>query len=280
MKTILVPTDLSREADHAIDVAIVMARQMKANIELVHILPSLYDKAYADTAALPEEGRKAFEEEVALARLEIVNLVQHYQVEDVAMKGSVKIGSIFQDIADNIVKLEADLIVLGTKGDSGLHEFFIGSNAEKVVRRALCPVITVRKKVKDFKLKQVVFATDFTKNADPFIHTLQQWQKASAFTFHLLYVNTPLHFQTTGQIKARMHTFLKKHREEDFTIQMVDDYSELEGINAYAQEVEADIIAMLTHGREGVDHVLEGSLAERLVNQASIPIITYRLPAH
>jgi nucleotide-binding universal stress UspA family protein len=279
MKTILVPTDLSKEADHAIEVAILMARQLKASIELVHILPSIYDQVYADTAALPKQGRKAFEEELILAKKEIEDLVQTYKVDDVPIKGIVKISSIFQDIADTIVKLDADLLVLGTKGDSGLHEFFIGSNAEKVVRRAHCPVITVRKKVIDFKLNQVVFATDFTDSAEPFLQTLQQWQKASGFTIHFLYVNTPLHFQTTGQIKARMQKFLKKYGEEVFITTIVDDYSELEGIKNYAQDIGADLIAMLTHGREGVDHILQGSLAEQLVNQASIPVLTYRIPA-
>jgi nucleotide-binding universal stress UspA family protein len=277
MKTIIVPTDLSREADHAVEVAILIARQMKAAIHLVHIIPSIYDQEYADTANLPVQGKEAFDKELAAANLKMASLVKQYQAADVPMKPLVKAGSIFQDTADNIVRLEGDIIVLGTKGDSGLHEFFIGSNAEKVVRRAHCPVVTVRKKVKDFKLRKVVFATDFTSKADALLTTLQQWQHTSFFEIHLVYVNTPLHFATTTYIKSRMQKFLEKYSGMAFTTAIVDDYSELEGIQHYAVETGADMIAMLTHGREGAAHVLQGSLAEQLVNKANIPVLTYSL---
>lgn len=277
MKTILVPTDLSREADHALEVAISMARQLKASIQLIHVVQSIYDQTYANTANLPLQGREAFEQDLELARQEMADLLTHYSAADVSMKWEVKVGSIFQDIADNIVKIDGDLIVLGTKGDTGVHEFFIGSNAEKVVRRAHCPVITVRKKIKDFKLKQVVLATDFTDKAYRELAILQQWRKISPFDIHLLYVNTPLHFKTTTQIKSRMNAFLENQQEGDFITAIVDEYSLVDGIQTYAGQVGADLIAILTHGREGVEHVLAGSLAEQLVNRATIPVLTFRL---
>lgn len=277
MKTIVVPTDLSREADHAIDVALVFARHFNSEIHLVHVIQSIYDTAYADTADLPVQGRKKFEQDLQAAHVELADLAQRYKVADIPIKASVKVGSIFQDIADIIVNIEGDIIVLGTKGDKGMHEFFIGSNAEKVVRRAHCPVVTVRNQMKDFRLKKVVFATDFAPNSDQLLNKLLAWQGITSFDIDLLYVNTQLHFMTTAQINVRMHRFLKKHEDARLRTSIIDDYTELDGIHHYAAETGADMIAMLTHGREGVEHVLEGSLAEKLVNQAGIPILTYSL---
>lgn len=277
MKTVVVPTDFSGEADHAIDVAIVIARQMKASILIVNIIQSIYEAGYAATANLPEEGKKVLEADIKKAEKEMADLVKKYEVEDVEIKTAVKVGSIFQDIADNIVQIEADLIVLGTKGDKGLHAFFIGSNAEKVVRRASCPVITVRKKIKNFKLQHVVFATDFTDKPDKLLSILKQWQKQSFFNINLVYVNTPLNFMPSSKVEERMDKFLKKHPDAEFIPAVVDEYSEREGIQKYAIKAGADLIALLTHGKEGLDHVLEGSIAEQIVNRANIPVLTYNL---
>jgi nucleotide-binding universal stress UspA family protein len=72
-------------------------------------------------------------------------------------------------------------------------------------------------------------------------------------------------------------TFINKHRDVTIHFAIVNAHSVREGIEQYVLEAEADLVALITHGREGVEHILEGSIAEHLVNRSSTPVLTYNL---
>jgi nucleotide-binding universal stress UspA family protein len=189
------------------------------------------------------------------------------------------VGSIFITLAENISAAGTDLIVMGTKGDSGFHEVVEGSNAEKVVRYAHCPIITVGKPAPGFTLRNVVLATDFDPRIGPLLDLLQGWQSLFGFKLHLVYVNTPLNYSTTFKIQQRQEQFLKKHSLENCTAVIIDEYSEKDGILRYADQVQADLVALLTHGRQGLAYMLDGSIAGQVVNHAQVPVLTYNLHA-
>jgi nucleotide-binding universal stress UspA family protein len=168
---------------------------------------------------------------------------------------------------------------MGTKGDSGFHEVVEGSNAEKVVRYAHCPTITVGKPSPGFTLRNVLLATDFDPRIGPLLDLLHGWQSLFGFKLHLVYVNTPLNYSTTFKIQERLEKFLKKHPLENCTTVIIDEYSEKDGILRYADQVQADLVALLTHGRQGLAYVLDGSIAGQVVNHAQVPVLTYNLHA-
>jgi nucleotide-binding universal stress UspA family protein len=193
----------------------------------------------------------------------------------------VKVGSVFEDVSSIIARSEADLIVMGTKGATGLYELLVGSNAEKVVRYARSPVIAVpRGDVGHFGLRNVVFATDFDDRAESLLLLLTGWQRVFRFKLHLLYVNTPGQYATTAKIEDRIGKFLKKYPGPQYTTAIVDEYSVRDGIRVYAAKVNADLVAMLTHGRDGLAHFLGGSLTEDAVNHLPTPVLTYNIHTH
>ena len=140
IKRILVPTDFSRSSLNAVDYAVDLAKQNHAELILVHVIePMSYavPRYLPEPTALLEEQRK--EAQGALDRLVARVSERHPQC-----RSEVHLGVVYQRIAELAHTLKADLIVIATHGRTGLAHLLIGSVAERVVRMAPCPVLTVR----------------------------------------------------------------------------------------------------------------------------------------
>jgi len=143
MKTILHPTDFSEPSKYALEYAVACARQFGAKLYLLHVLPDTPVAGYWGTLAVPttipimadlaEESRKALKEILA-PEVRGATSVEYL----------VRQGVPFLEIIRCAVEIQADLIVCGTHGRTGLKHAIIGSVAENVVRKSPCPVLTVR----------------------------------------------------------------------------------------------------------------------------------------
>jgi len=128
MKNILVPVDFSKYAEHALYMAASIARIQNAEIHLVHTLG-------LGEALLPDDGINAFDAApfVMLTEKKFTNFVNKPYLKDLKVSYSVRKTSVYKEIDDVIKEVNADLIVMGSKGSSGLEEFFIGSNTQKFI---------------------------------------------------------------------------------------------------------------------------------------------------
>ena len=146
IKTILVATDFSNDADAAVETAIELTKAFGAKLELFHAyhveIPPIY-AGFGGDFTRPEDILGPIREgaEATMNRL----------VEEVAAKGVPVQGRIAMDHASRAILEEAervlaDLIVIGTRGLTGLEHLVLGSTAERVLRLAHCPVMTVKAK--------------------------------------------------------------------------------------------------------------------------------------
>ncbi len=136
ISTILHPTDFSQNSESAFHMACALARDYGARLALLHVRP-LPTLAYGEFGALPPEAADHLEElKERLARMQPTDLpvVDRYVVE----------GEIAWEILHLAKELKCDLIVMGTHGRTGLGRLLMGSVAELVVRKAGCPVLTVK----------------------------------------------------------------------------------------------------------------------------------------
>jgi nucleotide-binding universal stress UspA family protein len=277
MKTILVPTDFSREADHALQVATAIARKTGAEIVLEHIIQTAFEAEYTTATNLPKAAKENIEFKTLQAQKKLHKKIKPLQAGQVRISTEARVGNLSDELPQIIASHKVDLIVMGTSGASGWEALIGNSNTAKVVRYARCMVLTVGKKITGFDIKNLVLAVDFKQVPADFISKLREWQALFGFTIHLLYVNAPLNFTTTLTIEKRMNKFLKDHPLASVTPAIFCDYSQQDGIINYAQKVNADVIAMLTHGRNGIMRLLDGSVTENVVNQSQIPVLTYHL---
>jgi len=284
MKTILVPTDFSEQANNALDMAHEMAALAHAEIIILNVLDMPGGHAYAPGGASfnvmggPPMGGEL--DNVYVVELhkktkeKLESIIAEPKYKDIKISYRLQLGNPYHSISEEIVENKVDLVVMGTKGASGMEEMLIGSNTEKVVRMAKCPVLTVKNKVKINKLKKIVFASSFTEAEDHVIAELKKMQKLLSAELHLLKVNTPNSFETSRKIKQEMKDYIDKYDLKHASVNICNDVVEEDGIIYFSEEINADLIAMATHGRTGFMHLLSGSIAEDVVNHAQRPVWT------
>ena len=142
VRRIVCAVDFSEFSDYALTYATEFANVFGAELHLIHVLELPFMPTYA-MAGLPELSVPTDQLEEQ-ARQHMDELTKKTQAEHANVTGVVRIGSAFLEIIRYAQELSADLVVVGTHGRTGLTHMIIGSVAEKVVRKAPCPVLSVK----------------------------------------------------------------------------------------------------------------------------------------
>ncbi len=286
MKKILVPTDFSEQAIYAMEFACQIAQKSDASIHVLHLVDlsgfidySAIGNSYSmlgTTAGIgfDEKVLKSLSENAEEKMNEFLKKISDYNIK---ISTKIEFGNAFQFIVEEVKEGGFNLVVMGSKGSSGVEEFLVGSNTEKVVRHAKCPVITVKSKVDFGAMKNIVYASKFTHDESHVISELKKISDLNGATIHLVRVVTPNAFETTRKIKSIIKEYVKKNDLQNYTINIYNDVVEEDGIIYFARDIEADMIALSTHGRTGLMHLLSGSIAEDVVNHALRPVWTFKL---
>ena len=272
MKTILVPTDLSELANNALAVAVDLARTYEAEILLVHFQPFSIARANTAEGSLSMLGY--------LDKQEDADKVELGQIAQNPAYHGVRISPITVDNADGLydamTERGADLIVLGTHGTSGWDELLFGSNAEHIVRAAHCPVLIIKEGVTHFAPRNPVAAIDIDEALKanwpvyPFKaggHDLNQF----------VYVSTPDDMLAADGVREWMHELAQANGISDYELHIRQARTVESGILNYATEKQADLLVLYTHGHTGLRHLLQGSVAEDILNHAPLPVLILRI---
>ncbi len=150
IKTILFPTDFSNGARAAMDHAVSLASDYKARLILLYVIQDIsiaewYIPSSLSVTDLVEDMQRSAEKEMDKWAAEVSARING--VEKLVVRGVP-----FVEIIKTAKERNADLIVIGTHGRTGINHMLFGSTAEKVVRKAPCPVLTVRIAGKEFKM--------------------------------------------------------------------------------------------------------------------------------
>lgn len=278
MKTILVPTDFSEEAHHATHVAAQLAKASDAKLKVIHIIEIPTGSSFNTIGEV--DASSFMLDRIMISRLVEVRKEKLKELEKSSVFRGVKVeseiifGNPYAGISKEIAKIKANLVIMGSKGSSGIEEVLIGSNTEKVVRQALCPVLTIKKDVSIKKLKNIVFATNFSEEVKGVTKEIKKLQEILGAKIHLVKINTPNSFETEREVKKAAQVFIKTHQISNTQVHIYNALSEEDGIIHFAEDYKMDMIAMATHGRTGFMHLLSGSIAEDVVNHAQRPVWT------
>jgi len=275
MYKILVPIDFSEKSEHAVKMAAKIGKNIEAEIYLLHLveLPSgIVDMGAGSNFSIPESMmylRKVKEK--------ILYLKATYFNDDQIVKYSIKFQNPFEGIRDFVKKINANLIVMGSKGVSDFEEMIIGSNTEKVVRTSTTPVIVVKADSKKFKFKKLVFASNYDdENKVAFVDFLN-FAKQFKTEIHLLKINTASSFENSFITKEKIKNFIKDFDMPKNKIHIHNDESVVKGITNFAKEIEADLIALTTHGRSGLSSLFNSSIAKSVSKSVLRPVITFKI---
>lgn len=151
---ILVPIDFSDYSKSALRYAVNFAKLFNAEILLIYVVePVIYPPDFSmGQIAIPTVATE-FDER---AREELNKLAKNEIPQEIKVTTLIKSGKPFVEIIDTASEADVDLIIIATHGHSGVEHILFGSTAEKVVRKAPCPVLTLREPVKGFMFREEI----------------------------------------------------------------------------------------------------------------------------
>jgi nucleotide-binding universal stress UspA family protein len=299
LDNVLIPTDFSACADHALTHAVDLADRFGARLHILHVVNELDPDWYGITDAQKRavKLRKQIEAE---ARERLRDLAPDTDQHDVETTVSLQLSF---DVADTINEYvgerDVDLVVMGTHGRKGLDRLMLGNVADKIIRHAPCPVMTVREEVpwmdedQDVAFDDILAPIDFSDHSRDALRVSKLFANQYAARLHLLFVaerRTVPTFSDTGlpgigvvemdpEIVKNAEEALKQlneniggptvesayHVREGNVSQDVVDFAETHGVS---------LIVMATRGLTGVSRFLLGSNTERIVRVAPCPVLT------
>lgn len=295
VKKVLHPTDFSAASDHALPHAVEFAGRFGAELTIIHVRTFFAGEGSVEEFSQfdPDEYAEVLEKELekTSGRLRTDRLVK------TVLRHGVSAASAILEFSE---ESGSDLIVMGTHGKSALGRFFLGSVAEKVVRHASVPVLTVSPDREDYRgnpnYARILATFDFSEHSKKAV--LRAREIAEAYGAQLQILNVVEQGVFPGHLAAwrkQISSELPQIAEEasrsitetfgDLTMDNVDICVEIgtgdgkvhREITEFARRNTADLIVMGTFGLSGVEHMLLGSTTERVLRSAPCPVLAYHL---
>lgn len=289
---VLFPTDFSDHAEAALPWALRLAEKHGAELHLLHALVL----HAADEAQV--EAR--YEELADEARAELRAMAEDGPVSTVRLVPAVRKGVAPAPlILEYASEEDVDLIVMGSHGRRGLRRLLLGSVAEEIVRTASCAVLTVRgvegREHDVPSLDRILAPTDFSKHARAGVEAAAGLSAAFGSELHLLHVveqavYPDFYFPVSvpawdlPELRQRAAERLEELAGEvrsgagagvETRVEVVIGRAAAE-IAEHAEEIDADLIVIASHGIHGLERVLLGSVAERVGRQARRSVLTVK----
>lgn len=297
---ILCPTDFSLASTHAIDLAAHMAQLYGSRIAALHVVKPAVTP-YPGLPAIDPHGDQTFDA-AELRRYcgETARAFSGAITTGVPVDVMVHVGEPARDILESAAALQADLIVIGTHGLSGFEHLLLGSVAEKVLRKAACPVLTVPPRAhatSSLPFKRILCAIDFSAcsmHALTFARSMAEQAGASLTGVHVLewpweeppaprlddlpveqaFSLAMYRHEREAEARTRLATIIPEGDSHKST--RVCHGKPYEQILQVAAEERCDVIVIGVRGRGAIDRAIFGSTANHVVRAATCPVLTLR----
>jgi nucleotide-binding universal stress UspA family protein len=273
LKRILVPHDFSETSAAAVTYARGLAAGFHAELDVLHVIPEL---AVGDDVGAAATAYQRLRTTIAPPRGQAFCIARH-----------VRSGTPHAEIGRFATERDENLIVMGTHGRGFVGHALMGSVAERVIRTAPCPVLTVRGPRQPV-VSNILVAFDFEQASDTALTYARTLARTLGARLHVLHVVEscflrPVVSDPYALVAAARWRVCDRLTDEDSRLlhaAVSVDVSDVpaEAIVRYAMDSAIDLIVMGTHGRQGARRLLLGSIAERIVRTAPCPVLTVRHP--
>ncbi len=267
MKKIIAAIDFSKGSLQALEYACVLARKISASITMVwvdseHQLDILDNKS----KDLRDYVIRNFKE-----------LMSQYKPTGVVFDYKMRKGKVYQELAFTARQIEADFIVAGTHGVTGFEEYWIGSNAYRIVSYAPCPVITLRFDFKsDNSFNDIVLPIDSTAETRQKIAPACQMALALGSRIHIIGLQNTTLRSLQKKTLSNMEFAVKQCQESQVPHQAIEIHADnvTRAVINYAESIHAALIAIMTEQQSRSSSLLLGPQAEQIVNYSPIPVLS------
>lgn len=273
MVNILVPIDFSPLSKFALKYAIKIANKLDGNVSVVHIITmtralrfSMLDKMRLQDLNLEESAEEDLEKLIK-------TLSEQYKTNQ-PIRHEVVRGSYFPStLLREARRLRSGLIVMGTRGASGLTKTMLGSNTNSVIEVSHVPVLAVPENA-DFKgFRNVVYASDL-RNLDEELQILIRYIERFESTIHLIHIVPP--GKHINESEAEIESALKKFSYRNIVSLVLVDSDIHSAIDQYVEVSKADVLAMFTHELSFYEKIFDKSVTRRMAFESRIPLLAFK----
>jgi nucleotide-binding universal stress UspA family protein len=272
MKNILVPIDFSPYSLSAAKMAAAIALKSGSNVHLLHIadIPVGWDKK----SVAQQQKYPLFEGRLVEAETKLDKFAKLPVFKNCNVGTNVQGGVAFEQINIFAKRNKMTLIVMGVHGAGDSESKFIGSTAQRVIRTAPCPVLSVQKNFNFGGLKKILFASDFDEDVSSAINTIKNLAYDFGANIDLAYINTSGHFVDDDTMQARMKNFVIVQKRVKFYAIIHNSKEKEEGILNCAKKRNASMIAIVTHLRTHKSSYLVG-ITESVIFRSKLPVLSF-----
>jgi nucleotide-binding universal stress UspA family protein len=269
MKKILVPTDFSQLSQVAVVFAVHLAEKMKAEVIVASVIDSspAQDKSLPRWKKLADQLEEAAEKNAKQLLQEVKSQVDYPSISYVSLSGYPMESAI-----DDYAKMKnIDLIVVGTRGATGLKKVVLGSNAAAIIDNSSVPVITIPAETKFKPWNKIVYATDLT-HIEQEIKPILRFGEYFGSEIHILHVLPTDSEKTMREIKedtAALEDLANVH------FHFVKSNNIAEEVELFVKEKKADVLVTFTHKLDFYEKLLGRSVTRELTFHSHLPLLTF-----
>ena len=268
MKNIIVPVDFSEDSLKGLELAIMFSRKLYVNIQLVYVQQKA-NEYYAGLA----EG------EFHYAEAQFQKLMVKYEPllgNESKLRYIIKKGRIYSEVVNQAQSYQESVIIASTHGASGFEDFFIGSNAFRIISATDRPVFTTSKGKIPESVRKIILPVDVvveTRQKVPFTSEIAEIFDAEV---HVVSVSTSSNKSNLSRLKAwntQVCNYLNGRGIKHVSTELVND-NLADSIVKYSEDSDADLISIMTEQGSSFSNLFLGSYAHQVINKASIPVLS------
>ena len=270
---ILVPTDFSEIAHQAFKIALNVSGLTEGSVHVFHSLNypenwKDYESSNPNLFALAKLAESEAQAQIDALKIE----ADRYEID---FTSSIEGKKFIQNLKSNISEHHIDLVIMGSYGLSGASEWYIGSNAQKVVRTIPCNVLVVKEEESNLDFEKTLFATDLKSEDKNALRSFLDFVKIfGAKEIHILAINTMGYFsQPTIIMNEVLEEFKEIVTDIHCETHFYKDVSVQKGIRNFSEKHQISLIGISNHERHPIKRIFQGSNVEMLINHAHTPVL-------
>lgn len=283
IKNVMVPTDFSQPSRMAVDFGVALARRLRAQLTLVHVLETRLVLEIATEAEIEQIERDQRDE----ALRELGNLLSPEDEDDLDLQIVLKSGNVRKEIAAAVHDHHADIVVMGSHGRGRFGRMILGSTTEDLLRKLPVPVMTVSHTASPRDFKRILFATDLSESSragfEFAVDTARTFQ-ADILAMHALgepvlasgELGMPVGLEPAAEeARRRLDVLVSEGKRAGVTVHtLLTEGPAAAQILKAAQEHCADLILLCIDNKGIIERVLVGTTAERVTREATVPVLS------
>lgn len=269
---LLVPVDFSDLTEKVLPTAQYLSRVYDAEVHLLHVIEVVQGPLKVFSNFDEEEARKK--------ALELMDgVIQLFSDGKTEFRKMVKIGKPYRKVLEAASEINANAIVMGTHGASGMRELMVGTNTARVIRQAKCPVLSMSRTPDKIGFQKILLPIDLTRESGEKLKLGIEFAQNFGAELVLLTMLASNKEEDKKVMRKRMAmaiSHIKEHNVPVESMTLLSKGNRADQVIEYAHEVGADLICIMTQQELEFKETLLGSHASHVVNHSDVPVFSIR----